>query len=160
MAVQGASDYQINHPASVNGAIVDGTTSISKSRLAEEDLPFGRAVVRGTDAENEVALPTPGDLATSFMGVVQRVQDDVADANDVLEVKAGKEATIADFAEIWVEVEDAVVAGGAAFARVAAGNLGLFRSDADGGDAEAVPNAVYDSAAAAGGHAKLRVRIV
>ena len=63
---------------------------------------------------------------------------------------------------IYVEVEDAVVAGGAAFVRFTATSpeiLGAFRSDADTADAVALPNAFFRTAAAAGGIAVLEINL-
>ena len=59
---------------------------------------------------------------------------------------------------IYVEVEDAVVKGGAPFVRVVAAGaevLGAFRSDADAGDARQLSNARFATSADAGGFAVL-----
>lgn len=159
MPVQPATDYQINHPEAVAGAIVDAQLQNSVTKLANGDLPFGRLVVE--IVAGEASLPvTTGAIAASTAGIVQRVQDDVADANDVLMARDSKDATIADFAEVWVEVEDAVTFGSPCFARHSGGNLGQFRSDADTGSATAVQNARYMTSAGAGELAKVRIRLV
>lgn len=63
---------------------------------------------------------------------------------------------------VWVRVEEAVAKGDAAFARYASGSggtqLGAFRKSADTSTAAQVPGATYESDAAAGALAKLRVR--
>jgi hypothetical protein len=64
---------------------------------------------------------------------------------------------------VWVRVEDAVAAEAAAFVRFVVGLpgqvLGAFRSDADAGNAAALPNAKFVTAAAAGGLALLDLNL-
>lgn len=64
--------------------------------------------------------------------------------------------------EIFVRVEEAVAKGDSPFVRYASGaggtQLGAFRKSADTSTAAALPGATYESDAAAGGLAKLRVR--
>ena len=56
-------------------------------------------------------------------------------------------------------MEIAVAIGGAAFYRHTTSDFGLFRSDVDGGEAEALDGAYYTSAAGAGGLAKVKIPV-
>jgi hypothetical protein len=159
MPVQAATDYQTSHGAAIAGAVVDGQLKNIVSRVAEEDIPFGRFVVHGT-ADNEVALVTAGDIAGGLgVGFSVRVQEDVADASDVLEVKTGKDANVLDFGEIWVETLDAVAAYEPVFVHVLAdADQGKVRNDAAGGDAEALGGARFMSSTSGAGLARVAYR--
>lgn len=128
-------------------------------KTAEEAMNFGVAVVQGTE-DREVLLPSTG--SQRCLGVTLRsnyFRDDGA-ATDVL---ATEPVNVLEQGEVYVLVEDAVSAGGAAYFRHTAngGNteLGRFRSDADSSNADLLPNAHFKTSADAGGIAVLKINL-
>lgn len=162
MPVQGATDYTINHDQAVDGAVVDGQLKNTRSAAAEGAIPFGRVVSRGTTVDGQAKLPSSAALVAQCLGVAVRQQDDVANASDVLQYEdedAG--ITILDFGDIWMEAEDAVVAGQTAFVNWQNGDEGKVRSDAGGGDAAEQPEMTFmSSTGGANELVKVRVRLV
>lgn len=159
MPVQAATDYQTEHGAAIAGAAVDAQLKNIVSRVAEADIPFGRFVMHGA-ADNGCLPVLTGAIAAGLgLGFTVRVQDDVADATDELEVKSGKDANVLDFGEIWVETLDAVAAYEPVFVHIIAGaDQGKVRNDADGGNAEALPGARFMSATSGAGLARVSFR--
>lgn len=159
MPVQAATDYQTNHGAAIAGAVVDAQLKNIVSRVAETDIPFGRFVGHG-GADNGVVPIVAGMIAAGLgAGFTVRVQDDVADASDVLEVKSGKDANVLDFGEIWVETVDAVGAYEPVFVVVTPGaDQGKVRNDAGGVAGEALAGARFMSATSGAGLARVSFR--
>jgi len=156
MAVQ--TSYDIEHAPGVAGAIAESQITNSRGGLvAEGDIPFGRYCVQGTAAPQSTLPTLAAEITGLPAGVSQRVQDRVADANDVLEYKDGKDMTVCDLGVIWMSVDEAVTEGTAVFIRFAGGNLGMARSDVDGVNAVALPNARFASSTAGAGLAKVRI---
>ncbi len=113
-------------------------------------IPFGSFVTKGS-GEGLAVLPDATGEVTGLVGLgvvarshTQPQDEGYADKDVMPVVKKGR---------VWVPVEDAVEAESAAFVRfVAEGaeQLGAFRSDADGTDAVALPNAKFVTDAEAG----------
>lgn len=119
-------------PGMVHGQIV------AEGRVAQVALKPGVFVVRGTDPNKQVTLPS--DAATHFYGVTIRSQVNITAETPIGGVVDVAKATLNG--RVAVEVEDAVTAGGLVYVRTTAGvgeSLGAARSDADGGDAVATP---------------------
>ncbi len=120
------------------GGIADGMPRVINSAVAKVEIPFGRAVTR--DADGEVSLPVnAGEVAD---GVLQGValtthfteslpQGGVTPAS----YKVGDMVNVGRKVRVWVEVEDTPTPGDAVFVRFQDGDLGVFRTDADGADA-------------------------
>ena len=157
MAVQ--TSYEIEHAGAVAGAVVDGTLKNIVSGAAVGSIPFGRVVYQ-TGTGVVLPLSTTGQVTSGLAGIAIRVQDDVANASDALQYEDESDVSVLDFGTVWMVAEDAVAAGGAVFARFVAGGLGVgsVRSDADAGDAVALPGAMFMAAAGAGALVPVRYR--
>lgn len=120
------------------------------NRVADADLNFGLALVEGaTPGVSCKVFDTAGQRIIGF-SKRQHTQNTSQSSSDCLE---NRDLSVMIEGEIYVKVEDAVVAGQPVFARhTAAGAevLGACRSDADGGDAEEVAGARYLRSAGAG----------
>lgn len=138
----------------------------------EPSVPFGAFVTQdlnltGQGADNIARLPfATGEVSTERLALGVSVHDQARENVPVGQTEVGyiSQSTMSVLRKgiIWVQVEDAVVAGGAAFVRFVAGageQLGAFRSDADGGDAVALPNSRYKTGASAGGLAQLDINL-
>ena len=130
------------------------------TKQAEGNLPFGIAVTYGT-AEKEVAAPSSG--SDVIIGVVVRNMDkNTSHLSGTNQVEDGALHPVICEGMVYVEVEDAVTAGGQVFVRhTAAGAevLGAFRSDADTSDAAALAGARYITSADAGELAVLQLNL-
>lgn len=150
--------YTINTGQAYAGLITDisAVTRIdSFENTSGAPIDFGLAVIRDPANEAGALLPTaPGD---QFLGITVR---ELAREN-IAPIGSGQTAyvngdimnVLRTNGRIWVLVEDAVTAGGNVFFRTTAPGseqLGAFRSDADGGDADQVEGAIFDTGAAAG----------
>ena len=150
MTVQ--TSYDIDHSAAYSGLPANENGLDVKSMVANAVILPGRVVVR--HAATDVCRP-PGAADEAVMGVAIRTLEHQVGSTQVLQYEDEEMVAIAEAGEIWVIVEDAVVIGGAAFYRHTTSDFGLFRSDVDGGDAEALTGAYYTSAAGAGELARL-----
>lgn len=130
------------------------------SKVAEGgDIPFGRAIVRGT-ADNQAKLPTATGQA--FIGITEFTSAWSNNANDIHLYSQYREMNILDFGEIWVYTEQSVVPGDAVYFRHTADTapldvVGRFRKDSSGGDADLIIGAAFETTTAAGGLAKVKM---
>ena len=132
---------------------------VTRVNASGGNIPFGVFVTKGAN-EGEAVLPDASGEVTGLVGLgvvgrshTQPEGEGYADQDPMPIIKKGR---------VWVPVEDAVTAETAAFVRfVAAGDeqLGGFRSDADGGDAVALPGAKFTSDAAVGELAMLDINL-
>lgn len=135
---------QVAYPLRPNvfGSVVNGDAAA---------IPYGVGVVKD-GADDVVDLPTSlAEITNDFRGIAIWQETEEYDADGIA---VGKSFTILEKGWALVAVEDAVASGDAVFCRaVAAGaeQLGAFRSDADGTDAVAVPNAVFRSSTSGAG---------
>jgi hypothetical protein len=156
------TSYTTEHVASVEGAVVDGQLKNIRSKAASVAIPFGRVVTRGAGAD-VCKLPTTAGEVTAALGISARVQDEVANASDVLQDEIGANVSICDFGVIYMRTEDDIVAANSpVFVRHVAGGgeeLGRVRSNADGTDATVLPGAVFDAVGSAGTLIPIRIRL-
>lgn len=158
--IQTSSDYTASHGAAFEGQKVDLQLSNITSKVCQtSDIPFGRAVVRGT-ADDQCLLPSA--TGQSFLGITVQTSDGVTQENGDHLYEQYREANILDFGEIYVYVEQSVVPGDAVYFRHTADTapldiVGRFRKDASGGDADLVIGAAFVSTTAAGSFAKLKL---
>lgn len=139
--------------AALPGMKADSGFDDVASVVAEGAVKFGYAVTRGTDLEKQGRVPVlTGEVSdlTLVLGVALKTQaiessdsgdPTYADKNMMSVMKEGR---------VYVQVQDTVTTASAVFVRFAGGNEGQFRSDADGGDAVALPNAKWVKGAGAG----------
>ena len=152
--------YEAEHAAAFEGQRANlGLTNITSKVAQDGDIPFGRAVVRGT-ADNQAKLPTTGSQA--FMGITEMTTAWAENASNLHLYEQYREMNIIDFGEIWVYTEQSVVPGDAVYFRhTAAGSpldvVGRFRKDSSGGDADLITGASFETTTAAGGIAKVNL---
>lgn len=119
------------------------------SRVAAEAITVGKFVVLTAGADTcELPDATAEVTGPRSLGFAMLVPD-----RQTVDYATNEMVTIAEKGEVFVTVEDAVTAGNSVFVRFVAGGgeeLGSCRSDADGTDAVALPNAVYKTSAGAG----------
>lgn len=140
-----------------------GNLAIAKvsSYSAEGEIGFGRYCVLGTDKEKQVKLPGLAADITALVskrGVALQVhtKENLANGN-APSYKDKETVSVEEKGEVYVKVEDAVTPLSAVFVRFQGGDEGLFRSDADGGDAAELANARFKEGADAGGFALLEL---
>ena len=167
--------YVESNTSGVTTTVV-GTTNCSVAVVLpnEPSVPFGVFVtqdanITGQGADNIARLPfATGEVSTERLGLgvsvhSQATENALASAGQTeVGYKTQSAMSILRQGLIWVQVEDAVVPGGAAFVRFVAGageQLGSFRSDADSGDAVALPNSRFKTSAGAGGLAQLDINL-
>ncbi len=161
MPVQSSTDYLAAHGAGFEGQKVDLQLANITSKAVEEALgiPFGRAAVRGTGDE-QVLLPSAAGQA--FIGITEMTSAGVENCDGVHQYEYQREANILDYGIIYVYTEQSVVPGDSVFFRHTADTapldvLGRFRKDLSGGDADQIIGATFESTAAAGAIAKVKI---
>ena len=137
--------------------------------LNETNVPFGVLVVEDTTSLSDERAHLP--QATGDITTVGKVAGIAIHNHGVEQNKGGinnlgyepqSAMNVLREGRAVVRVEDAVVKGGLPFVRFVAGageQLGAFRSDADGADAVALPNASYKTSAGAGGLAVVQINV-
>jgi hypothetical protein len=131
-------------------------------------IPFGVCVIQDIQDANRACLPiAAADITTvgKALGVVlmtQAIEQNYGSAGGS-GYALGEAMSVRRKGFVYVQVEQAVVAGDQAYVRHVAGageQLGAFRKDTDGGsDAAALPTAYYRSNAAANGIALLEINL-
>jgi len=147
------TSYTAEHIPGFEGQRVDlGLTNISSKVAEGGDIPFGRAVVRGT-ADNQAKLPTATGQA--FMGITEMTSAWSENASDLHLYDQYQEMNIIDFGKIYAYTEQSVVPGDAVYFRHTAAAsplnvVGRFRKDAGGGNADLITGASWETTTAAG----------
>lgn len=159
MAVQ--TSYEFFTDKAYEGTISNLAVPDFGTRSAEGVIGFGRAVVRGTDAEKQVILPSA--VTPVFYGVASRMRNK-ENPNDApgerKEYLNTESVQVVKSGYIWVITEVVTAAGDPVFYRYAAGSetdIGRFRTDADTATAAQIVGASFETAAAAGEVALIRL---
>jgi hypothetical protein len=139
-------------------ASLELTNIMSKSAEAG-DIPFGRAVVRGT-ADDQAKLPTA--TGQSFIGITEMTTAWSENSSDLHLYEQYREMNILDFGSIWVYTEQSVVPGDAVYFRHTAeasplNIVGRFRKDSSSSNADLIQGAAFETTTAAGGIAKIKL---
>ena len=132
------------------GQLVDMTDHDVDSFAAEETIPFGRAMKRGTDPEKQVLIVDgSGD---TFLGVsmLQHTVENPFPSGEA-QFAIGDTVSVMTEGRVYVEVTDPVIAGAAAFVDVANGKF----TDVSSGNL-AVPGGTFLTSAADNGIAALK----
>ena len=152
--------YSAEHAAAFEGQRANlGLININSKVAQDSDVPFGRAVVRGT-ADNQAKLPTA--TGQGLVGITEMTTAWSENASDLHLYSENREMNIIDFGEVWVYTEQSVVPGDAVYFRHTADTapldvIGRFRKDASGGDADLIVGASFETTTAAGGIAKVKM---
>jgi hypothetical protein len=141
-----------NPTVAVAGTFATGTATPlnTRSLMAVETIPVGVFVVVTAADSTTCELPDAQAEAGSGRGLGIALRP----ASGATSYAAGETVTIGYAGEFWTVGEDTgAISGAQAFVRGVAGGSGLgsFRSDVDGTDAVALPNAVFTSNAASAG---------
>ena len=173
-ASAGSTTSKVYVRADVHGtstAFTDvGTTncSVAHKVLNEATIQFGKFVVRDTwsGLAKSAHLPSlTGEITaigTSLGVAVHSHANEQAYQTTNVGYAAYSSMDVLLKGRIWVTVETAVAVGDQAYVRFSADTsagekLGSFRNDADSTDAVALPHAIFERAASAGGVALLRI---
>jgi len=146
--------YEAEHATAFEGQRANlGLINVTSKVAETGDIPFGRAVVRGT-ADNQAKLPTTGSQA--FIGITEMTTAWAENATELHLYERYREMNIIDFGMVWVYTEQAVVPGDAVYFRHTADTapldiVGRFRKDASGADADLIVGASFETTTAAGG---------
>lgn len=147
------TSYSINHGEAYEGMIADLQPKEIVSRAVETAAGIGIAVAvsRGTDAEKQVVLGADG----AFFGVTVRSLDHEVNDSGNLVYDQYDAADIMRHGYIWVAVPSGCSVGD--LANYADGT-GVIDAGAEvGGTSTQIPGATFETAAAAGGLALLRI---
>jgi hypothetical protein len=155
--------YDYSMPAGYPGLRADTDNYRARTYIAAAALAYGLGVVLG--AGGKAALP--GASTDKFLGVVMHEGREKAQGTGTSQFAAGDPLAVMSQGPVFVKVEEAVADGDPVFVRFAANGanttLGAFRKSADnpgaGATAVQVPQAVYRSAASAGGLAVLELNL-
>lgn len=128
MSQADVNTYGFAQPVAVVGMKADLATDIVDSFAAQVAIPFGRAVVRGTDATQQATLSN--NASNSFLGVALHTHtqrqgfdpsvqsgDNPASSNAVYGI--GDTVSVCRFGRVWIEVTGGVTVGADAYALVA-----------------------------------------
>ncbi len=156
MSVQ--TSYPTGFEPAVEGQQANNASQDLTVRSAEGEIPFGRAVVRGT-ADRQAKLVSGS--SDKFLGVSLRIVGVENPLGGELTKYDDKEpASVLRKGYVWVVTEQAVVPGDDVYYRhTAPGSekLGQFRKDADTSNATQLANATFETTAEAGKLAVIRI---
>lgn len=126
-------------PKATPGLLADAAShdAISTSVDRTGGIPPGLGVVRTAGGDFAAGLPTATFLVAAFLGISLKTQKGLAvpssDDNEVYEDES--QMPVLRHGRVWVQVENAFVAGTVPFVRFAAGNggtqLGAIRTNDD-----------------------------
>lgn len=150
-----------NPGAALSGTFASSLDSANEViyKRATEAIAPGRLVVVTVDDEHTCDLPSATGEVTGGRALGVALIDRNSTSTNYA---SGDWVRIAVAGEVWVDVEEAVTAGGEAFVRFTdpgALGIGAFRSDADTADAIGLPNSKYSSTTAGAGIAKLTLGV-
>lgn len=147
------------------GTVMGHGTSDRHSKVSSEasaEIPFGVLVVKSSDEDYGVLLPSGAMDSMLPAGVVIRdhAYDDLSLNSDRNALLPKTEMSVLFRGRIMVKVEDAVDPGDPVRVRSVAGvgeQLGAFRSAADSTDCALLTGAQWMTSAGAGGYAELEI---
>ncbi len=132
--------YEYEAPVAFEGMLAQSATrkqTDSKSNQSGAKLRYGHAVIRDPANPDQGAIQVT-DAAQPILGVTQHTHFNEVGADDLNLVDEQKMFNCLAVGRIYVQVEDAVVAGGAVFCRVTAAaapldSIGRFAGAAGAG---------------------------
>lgn len=106
--------------AAFKGMLADLTNNDVMSYSAEDAVGFGVPVMLGTDKEKQVLVATTGAAAVGFALATHTVEQSSA---GVAQYAATETVNVLKRGRVWVETEDAVVAGAVANLKISSGKM-------------------------------------
>ena len=152
--------YTAEHERGFEGQIEDTQVYNVYSKVAEgSDIPFGRAVVRGTGDEQAVLPSTTGE---DLLGVTVTTTAWTTQLDGSRVYEEFREMNICNFGMLYVYTETAVVPGDPVYFRHTAEAapldvVGRFRNDDSGTNADLIANCTFESTTGAGEIARIRI---
>jgi len=127
------TSYSVTPGRAVAGMLADsGQDMFHLSRAAEgAAVPFGLAVVAGTNKETQVKIPTATE--GFFMGV--SLHEHTLDAPETGVIAIKETLSVCRKGRIWVKTNEVVAAGEAVFFVNSGADAGKFRNDNTSADA-------------------------
>jgi hypothetical protein len=145
-----------------------GTGTLTAAQVVDPadavSIPLGLGLVRAgapVQGAQPVALPTDSATAATFFGISRLNEAALTENTGERGVEdsygPGSVFGVQENEDIWVQVDDAVAAGGAVFwITDGSGTIGGFRSDADGGNAIALTYLQFRTSTTGPGLAKVQ----
>lgn len=157
--------YNYSMDVAVSGLLVEasgGAKSIGTWITPDDEIPFGRGVVKKSGDANGVVLPTGGSDRLEGIALYDpKVEAGAASVENAY--PADTEIAVLKRGKVWVEVDQNVTPDDAVYCRYTVNGgsdqLGIFRADGDSSKAFAVTAARFLTAASAGGLAQLEINI-
>lgn len=151
--------YAAKHDVATPGQRADfGLIDINSKAAEGSDINFGLAVVRGT-GDDQAILPSA--TGQGFLGITQYTTAGVANSSDVHLYEENREMNIIDFGRVFAICEDGCVPGDDVFFRHTVGAVGTvvggLRTDADANKADQIIGGKWETTAAAGGIAMIKL---
>jgi len=150
--------YNTQAPLAFAGLLGDPNKDAYIRSMTNEDAavaPFGLGYAEGTDPAVQFAAFSGAGV---FAGILAhrhqtqvRAQFGPGGTLGTTGIQENEVGDIVTKGRVWVEVDEAVTAGGAVFVRHTTADIGKFRTDIDGGDAQEVLGAVFRSTTAGAG---------
>jgi len=157
------TSYSVNQAAGKEGMLYDVGNKDAISCIAEEAIPFGKLVVRGT-ADNGAVLPAASGDVTTAQKVLGMAMFDMAkeqDANGAVAYANKDAVSVLRKGRAWVKVEEAVTPASSVYVRYAAGGngVGSFGDTAGTSERAALAGAKYLTSASADGLALIEFNL-
>ena len=112
--------YSLYQNAGFKGMLADLTNNDVASYSAESAIVFSMPVMLGTNKEKQVLTATAGATAVGFAVATHAVEQTSA---GVAQYAATQTVSVLKKGRIWVETDDAVVAGAVANLKISSGKL-------------------------------------
>lgn len=159
MSVQ--TSYDTAMPVAVAGMIADARDHVIESFAAEgaDGIPFGYAVVAGTDAARQVKIPSTGGGVFRGVAIAEQAQEHAfPDEGDPVVYAEGDTVNVMRRGLVWVVTKGAVAIDAPAFFDNASTDAGKF-DDLDDSSTDPVPGGVFRSATDGAGLALLELNL-
>ena len=147
--------YNLYMDAAHVGLLYDIEPHRIASDCADGIIPFGSAVIPGSDPEKQVKVPTA--TSQQFRGVALATWAQEQNASGDGEYKDTSAVNVLKQGVVWGEGNGDVLVDEPAYFVYTGADVGKFRADAT--DADAVPTGVFRSSATSGNLAQLEINL-
>lgn len=105
------NNYTFDMPLGFAGMIADSSQKVTDSFAAEGVIPYGVAVVRGTDPVNQAKVVTAADDLDNFVGISHSTHMQIQNESGEVQYLDKDTVNVLSFGRVWVNVTEAVTAG-------------------------------------------------
>lgn len=148
--------YNYTMPVAVAGMKADITDDTVNSYAAEGAIPFGVAVIAGTDVTKQVKIPAAAGGV--FRGIALHDPNTMQTDAGVAQYATKAAVNVMSQGRVWVRVAGDVAIDAPAFFLVSGANAGQL-DDLDDATTDAVPTGKFRTAGTAGGLAILELNM-